>query len=244
MSSWATLVSVVLPVHRQSDHLREIVGSYEAALQRLPVPFELILVVNGPKDESLAVARELEATRRVVRVLESDRAQWGHAVKLGLDAARGDLLCYTNSARTTAEDLALVLLYALAYPGVVIKVNRRVKDSLARRLGSLLYNLECRLLFELSCWDLNGTPKAFPRSCLDLLALERDDDLIDLEFNIKCRRAGYRMLEVPILATRRHGGRSTTNLGSAWRMYWGAYWLWQLERRRAATREKAPEQQR
>ena len=34
------------------------------------------------------------------------------------------------------------------------------------------------------------------------------------------------MVEVPIFSYRRHGGRSTTNLGSAFRMYWGAYRLW------------------
>ena len=31
------------------------------------------------------------------------------------------------------------------------------------------------------------------------------------------------MIEVPILATERHGGRSTTNISSALRMYFGAW---------------------
>jgi len=38
------------------------------------------------------------------------------------------------------------------------------------------------------------------------------------------------MLEVPIFSQRRHGGRSTTNLHSAVRMYWGAYQLWRTWR--------------
>lgn len=234
----AALISVVLPIHRQADHLAEMVRSYESALSQIGVPFELILVINGRQDPSLALAHELASTSRVVRVIAAETARWGLGVKLGLAAARGDLLCYTNSARTSGEDLALVLLYAMAYPGVVIKVNRRVREKLSRRLGSLLYNLECRLLFDLSCWDLNGTPKAFPRACHKLLALERDDDLIDLEFNVVCRREGYRMLEVPVLSTRRHGGRSTTNWRTAWRLYWGALRLWQRERKRATTREQ------
>jgi glycosyltransferase involved in cell wall biosynthesis len=234
-----TLVSVVLPVYRQADHLAAIVHAYESSLKRLAVPFELILVVNGPKDGSLGVARQLESARQCVRVLETETARWGHAVKLGLAAARGDLLCYTNSARTTGENLALVILYAMAYPGVVVKVNRRVRDSLFRRVGSLLYNLECRALFDLACWDLNGTPKVFPRTCGQLLALERDDDLIDLEFNLVCRREGYRLLELPILDTQRHGGESTTNLRSAFALYWGAYQLWRLGRQVAVSTEKA-----
>jgi glycosyltransferase involved in cell wall biosynthesis len=113
-----------------------VVESYAAALKRLPIPFELILVVNGPRDRSIVVARELEAAHAGVRVLEIERGQWGHAVRIGLEAARGDLLCYTNSARTSSQDLTLVLLYAIAYPAVVIKVNRRIRESWTRWLGS------------------------------------------------------------------------------------------------------------
>jgi glycosyltransferase involved in cell wall biosynthesis len=221
-----SFVSVVLPVHNQADHVAGVVREYEAQLARLPVPHELILVVNGSTDDSAKVCRELEASHPAVRSLESAEGGWGRAVRLGLEAARGDLLCYTNLARTRAEDLTLVLLYGLVNPDVVIKANRKIRDSLYRRLGSLLYNLECRALFDLSYWDVNGTPKVFPRTLEKLLALTRQDDLIDVEFNIVCRREGYLMLEVPILSSVRHGGRSTTSHRSALRLYWGALSMW------------------
>jgi hypothetical protein len=107
----------------------------------------------------------------------------------------------------------------------VLKANRKIRDNWRRRLGSLIYNLECRALFDLPIWDINGTPKVFPREFGALLELERDDDLIDLEFAWVCKREDYPILEVPLLATQRHGGRSTTNYGSALRMYVGAWRL-------------------
>ncbi len=234
------LISVVLPIYRQADHLEDVVRAYQGSLGRLPAAVELILVVNGPDDASLAIARRLEAESPArVRVIASPTAGWGHAVRLGLAAAKGDVICYTNAARTSAQDLALVLMYAIAYPDVVIKVNRRVRDSLFRRLGSLLYNLECRMLFDLAYWDLNGTPKVFHRSRHELLALAREDELIDLEFNIVCRRVGYTMIEVPIISTRRHGGRSTTSVRTALFLYWGAFLLWCRSRRTATARDHA-----
>jgi glycosyltransferase involved in cell wall biosynthesis len=220
------LVSIILPIHNQADHLQEIVDEYEAALQRLQQPHELLLVENGSRDDSLALCHALEARYPTVRTLRSERGGWGRAVKLGLQSARGDLLCYTNSARTTPQDLLLMLLYASAYPNVVVKANRKIREGTRRRLGSLLYNIECRWLFDLANWDINGTPKVFPRAFEHLLRLSRDDDLIDAEFSVICRREQYPMIEVPIFSTRRHGGRSTTNLGSAVKMYWGAYKLW------------------
>lgn len=224
------LISVVLPVHNQADHLAQIIEQYEDVLARLQTPHELILVTNACRDESVAVCSALAERYETVRTVNSEKGGWGLAVKLGLREARGDLLCYTNLARTKPQDLLLLLVYAVAYPSVVIKANRKIRESWRRRLGSLLYNLECRALFDLSFWDINGTPKIFPRGFEKLLMLLRDDDLIDAEFNVICRREGYPMVEVPIFSTKRHGGKTTTNYGSAIRMYWGAYQLWQMWR--------------
>jgi len=220
------MVSIVLPVRNQAGHLARLVEDYLDALERFPQPCEVLLVVNGSTDGSLGVGQDLARRHAALRVLQSDRAGWGLAVRLGLAQARGDLLCYTNSARTAPQDLILMLLYAVAYPGVVVKATRKIRENWRRRLGSLLYNLECRALFDLPNWDVNGTPKVFPRRFEKLLQLTRDDDLLDAEFNLVCRRQHYPMVEVPILSTRRHGGRSTTGYGSAVRLYWGAFELW------------------
>jgi glycosyltransferase involved in cell wall biosynthesis len=224
------LISVILPVRNQADHIRRIVDSYRQVLGRLTNPVELILVVNNSQDGSLATCTRIAGEFPMVVVSSIDEPGWGRAVRAGLKIARGSLLCYTNSARTSAEDLVLILLYAVVNPNVVIKANRKIRDNVTRRLGSLIYNLECRALFDLPNWDVNGTPKVFPRQFDGLLALTRNDDLIDAEFSIICRRRHYPMLEVPILSTRRHGGRSTTNYRSALKMYWGAFRLWESTR--------------
>lgn len=219
------LVSVVLPAYRQAPYLETLVRGYESALARLPIQHEVVIVLNGPDDGSAEICQRLASDLPALRILKRGKAGWGGAVRAGLDAASGDLLCYTNSARTTADTLATLLELAIALPGIVIKANRKTRDSVWRHLGSLVYNLECRSLFDLSNFDINGTPKIFPRSNERLLALQRDDDLIDLEFLAICRREGYLVLEAPVVVTRRHGGVSTTNLRSAIRMYGGAVLL-------------------
>lgn len=225
------LISIVLPVHNQADHVEALVAEYQEALKRLSTPYELLLVENGSRDASWAVCQRLAEQSESVRAITINPGGWGRAVRGGLREARGDVICYTNSARTSSQELLLMVLYATVYPNVVVKANRRIRESTRRRLGSLLYNIECRVLFDLASWDVNGTPKVFPRAFAKLLALTRNDDLIDAEFNAICRREGYPMIEVPIFSTRRHGGKSTTNLRSAVKMYWGAYRLWQAWRK-------------
>lgn len=228
------LTSIILPVHNQADHISEIVTSYSEALKKVPGQHEILLVTNACRDSSSAVAERLAREHPAVRALDIKSGGWGLSVKHGLKHAKGDVLCYTNSARTSPEILTLTLLYALAYPNVVVKANRKIRDNWRRRLGSLLYNLECRAFFDLPVWDINGTPKVFPRAFHRLLELQRDDDLIDAEFNAICRQESYPILEVPVLSTKRHGGRSTTNYGSAIKMYWGAFELWQSMRQQTS----------
>lgn len=216
------LASVVLPFYNQADHVEPLISKFLTAVSGLPFEVEFILVPNNCSDGTTEICLGLEGRHPRMRVVELAEGGWGRAVRAGIEAAEGDLLCYTNSARTSTEMLVLSLLFASVHPDVVVKANRRVRDSAGRRLGSLLYNLECRMLFDLPQWDINGTPKVFPRSASSLLSLQRNDDLIDLEFVVRCQRDGHRILEVPLLSTERHGGQSTTKLRSAVRLYVGA----------------------
>lgn len=228
------LISVVLPVHNQAAHIGAIVDSYRDVLVQLGHPFELVLSINGSRDESLDVCQTLAQAHPQVRVISDPRAGWGLAVKAGLRAARGDLLCYTNCARTSAADLRQVLLKGLEHPDAVIKAIRRVRDNWKRRLGSALYNAECRALLGVQTRDVNATPKVFSRSHAALLNLTSDGDMLDAEFLFICRREGFPVIEVPIFGNRRQGGSSTTNYRSAVGMYVGAYRLWRATRGRTA----------
>jgi glycosyltransferase involved in cell wall biosynthesis len=220
------LISIILPVHNQADHIEQLILEFVAELGKVPARCELMLVENASRDNSLNVCQRLAAELSCVKVITTKKGGWGNAVRLGLQTAEGDVICYTNSARTTAQDLVFCLLYAIAYGGVVVKANRKIRENWRRRLGSLLFNIECRTLFDLSNWDVNGTPKVFPRQFDQLLRLKQENDLIDTEFCIICRQSDYPMIEVPVFSTRRHGGTSTTGYRSAVRLYWGALALW------------------
>jgi glycosyltransferase involved in cell wall biosynthesis len=215
------LVSVVLPVRNQSDHIEHVVTAYLSSLEG--IDHELILVVNGCNDDTLAACYRARgaAVAGAVIVIESSPG-WGTAVRTGLKAARGDLLCYTNSARTAAQDLRLGVSLALAEctRPLLVKATRRYRKSLVRRAASLLYNLEARNLFDLVTWDVNGTPKVFRRDLYEQMPLVERGDLIDLEIMVLCKRLDATIVGFDTDRTERAGGRSTTTPLSAVRLYW------------------------
>ncbi|AZO47081.1 MAG: glycosyltransferase [Mesorhizobium sp.] len=215
-------VSIILPIHNQADHVVTVIEEYHATLRSLSVTWEIILVENGSRDDSAALCAELAIRYPNVRTLRADNAGWGRAVRTGLAAARGEFLCYTNSARTAGADLRRALDAGISRPDRVLKAERKQGRAWLRALGSQLYNLEARLLFGLRLRDINGTPKLFHRRFEALLDLQRDDDLIDLEFCIICRRHGYAITPFGMASGPRHGGRSTTGWRTAMRLYRGA----------------------
>ena len=215
-------VSVVLPIHCQEDHIGSLVRGFHDALGDLAVAIEIVCVVNNSSDRSAEICREIASERAGIVVLEIPESGWGRAVRTGIDAATGDVIAYTNAARTTPRDLRTAVALALLDETLVVKALRRNRDSFFRRAGSVLYNFEARALFGLASWDLNGTPKVFPREHTQLLELGESGDLIDLEFLVACQRHGYAVIEYPVTSTTRHSGKSTTNLKSAVWMYLGA----------------------
>ena len=216
--------SVIVPIYNDEKRIATLVDSYTQALCESFESWELLLIVNGSRDRSFEVATEISTRDSRIVTLQLARGGWGRAVKLGLTQARGQFICYTNGARTKPADLVLALRYAAINEQVLVKASRIIRESWFRKVGSTLYNLECRLLFKVPIWDVNGTPKVLPRKILSQLPpVERlsDGDLIDAQLMAWCFKANIHILEMPVLATQRLGGRSTTTLKSAVKMYLG-----------------------
>ena len=215
------MFSVILPLYKQVGHAEHLYDTYTKNLDTLGDSWELLFIVNGVDDGAVAKLNSLN-TRPNVKVLWLAKGGWGRAVKFGLAQATGKYLCYTNSARTEISDLLLILNYARVNNDNVVKATRIIREKFTRKVGSTLYNLECRLLYQVPVWDINGTPKVLPRKVYDKLNIVSDDDLIDAEIIVRCSKMGVLIIDIPVVSTTRISGSSTTNFKSAFKMYMGA----------------------
>lgn len=224
MSTTATsagLISLVLPCRNQADHIGAVLPRYIAPLEELGCDFELVVVPNASTDGTEDVVREFARHDPRVRVAVNPHGGWGLSVRTGLEAARGSTLAYTNTART---DPTIVPDFVQRHleSGALVKARREARNAPLREVGSFLYNLEARLVFGLRCSDVNGTPKVFSRRLFESASLKEPGDLLDLELMVGAHRHEVPIVEIPVRGFSRHGGKSSTTLKSAWRMYHGA----------------------
>lgn len=215
-------ISIVLPILDTTQGLPEAVRSYAKYLNGLGATFEMLLVASPACRRS---CEDAALAADPVRVVEVGSPQWGRFVRAGLAQCSGDVLCFTNWQRTSGAALAEMLSYALRNRELVLRANRRTRDTVRQRLGSLLFNLECRAALGTGAWDVNGTPKIFSRTRVKLLELTRDDDLIDAEFALICEREGYPVAEIPIEASPEAGHVAKPDYVSALKMYLGVLGL-------------------
>ncbi|MEX2552671.1 MAG: glycosyltransferase, partial [Actinomycetota bacterium] len=85
-------VSVVIPVHNEEDILVETTEAVLNGFREIKDVqlSDVILSENGSRDRTRELAGSLAADHREVRVIISDRADYGAAMRRGFAAARGD----------------------------------------------------------------------------------------------------------------------------------------------------------
>lgn len=221
----APLFSVILPSHEKDrEMITSVIADFRPKLEAFGKSFEIITVITSPDLQ----ARNTQESRTIVistnpsiTHYEVPQSGWGAKVRFGLSRAQGEYVCYTNAARTSADDLVKILKYAMVSNDVIVKATRLERANKMRKLVSIFYNIENRLALKTPIWDVNATPKVIPRPVLDKLTLVSDGDTIDAELMYKAFKKGVSTVEIPIRQTFRRSGKSTTNWLSAVKMFWG-----------------------
>src|SRR6185295_2863304 len=85
-------VSFVIPVFNEEPILHAAVVDLRERLAPHRLSYELILAENGSRDRTADVARELAARYPEVRLEQSPTPNYGHALRRGIAAAKGELV--------------------------------------------------------------------------------------------------------------------------------------------------------
>jgi glycosyltransferase involved in cell wall biosynthesis len=207
-------LSYFFPAHNEEANLEPLVAE---ALERLPAlarTFEIVIVDDGSRDATPAIADRLAAAHPgIVRAVHHPVNQgYGAALRSGFRAARYDVVAFTDGDRQfRVADLGL-LTARLAqgdHPDVVAGYRIRRADPLVRTLYARAYRLANLIFFGLRVRDVDCACKVFRRAALQGLRVESGGAFFSAELLIKLGANGRTVVEVGVPHHPRTAGSAT-----------------------------------
>ena len=145
------LLSAVVPFLNEAATLPRLISTLERVLGELGLPWELVLVDDGSRDDSLAVAKqELKAHPQIQATVLSLSRNFGKeaALTAGLEAAQGDVVVPLDADLQDPPELIAPMLeqWRQGFDVVYAVRRRRAGDSATKRLTAFgFYRLMGRL---------------------------------------------------------------------------------------------------
>ena len=212
----APRLSLVVPVHNEGGHLAGVLLDAIAALKRLGVPFEIIVVNDGSTDGTADEIRRVAAHCPQCHELRLPQ-QGGQAVALlaGLRAARGAILATMDGdGQNDADDLPL--LFQTVDEGrldVVCGWRVRRRDSALRRAMSRVANAVRRRMLCDGIHDAGCQLRVLRREVLDVL---EPVELLQSFLPAIAVAHGFRVGEMVVRHHPRRGGQSKYGVRRLW----------------------------
>jgi dolichol-phosphate mannosyltransferase len=241
LSTPSPWLSVVVPVFDEEPNLGPLVAEVAAALAGLD--YELLVVDDGSRDDSVATLLRLAASEPRLRVLRHDR-NYGQSAALltGFAAARAPLVATLDGdGQNDPADLPRLLARLEEGWDVVSGVRQRRQDGWVRRVSSRLANGVRRRVLADGVTDVGCSLKVYRSEVLRRLPPFRG---LHRFLPALAQLEGARVTELPVAHRPRRHGASKYGIGNRlWRGIadlCGVLWLQRRWIRVAAVAEPTP----
>ena len=207
MSAATPDLSIIIPSYNEEMRLPATLDRIAAYLQTYGGTAEVLVVDDGSKDRTAAVAESFRTKIPLLRVVSNgvNRGK-GHSVRHGMQEARGRLALFTDADLSAPIEEAGKLIDALKTNDVAIGSRAMDRDLISvhesafREFAGIIFNKIVRVILWLPFVDTQCGFKAFRReSCGILFEQQRIERFgFDPELLYLARRHGLRTVEIPV----------------------------------------------
>jgi len=207
MSSTAPDLSIIIPAYNEEARLPATLERIAAYLQSSGREAEILVVDDGSKDGTAAVAEYFQIKIPSLRVVSNgvNRGK-GFSVRHGMQEARGRIALFTDADLSAPIEEAGKLLDALENFDVAIgsrAMDRSlisVHESPFREFAGIIFNKIVRIILWLPFVDTQCGFKAFRRGpCKIIFEQQRIERFgFDPELLYLARHHGLRAVEIPV----------------------------------------------
>ena len=200
-------VDIVVPVYNEEAILESsICRLREHLIERVPVPWRIVIADNASTDGTAAIATRLAGADDRIVHLHLDQKGRGRALRAAWSASDADVVAYTDVDLSTGLTGLLPLVAPLVSGHSDLAIGSRLSSSSVvargpkRELISRCYNQLLRLVFAVRFRDAQCGFKAGRADVVQLLlpAVEDEAWFFDTELLLLAEYNGLRVHEVPV----------------------------------------------
>jgi dolichol-phosphate mannosyltransferase len=204
-------LSLVLPAYNEEANIERAVREAAAAAAALTPDFEVVIVDDGSRDATAARLGGLQSEmgERLQVVRHPANRGYGAALRSGFQAARGELVFYTDADNQFDLRELGGFLPMMEEWDAVLGFRARRQDPRLRLFTSRVFNQLAAWTLGFRARDVNCSFKLFRGDVLRSLPLVCDDFMIDAELVTRLQRFTPRVAEKGVTHLPRVAGRST-----------------------------------
>lgn len=201
-------ISVVVPMYNETRRMKRTLPMLADYFRRQDFSVEFVVVDDGSRDNTAEMARQILGSGPDVNVIESkpNRGK-GHALKVGMLAARGDLVLFTDADLSTPPEESSkfwawfdegfdVVIGSRKMAGAVLEKHQPLwRESMGKVFTWLTNRIATRGISDITCgfkcFTQSAAQDLFSRSVID-------DWSFDAEVLFIAQKHGLRIKEVPV----------------------------------------------
>jgi len=226
-------LSIVVPSYHTGAKLTVSLVPKLAVLNKLSVPFELILVLDGPDILAEQQFQELNKTNpQLILISLPVNMGKGHAVRRGMEVAKGNYIGYMDVDNDIDADILSQMYKAIRIKqaDAILPSKRhpasKVNYPKSRKLFSTFYNIYVRYLLGLKISDTQLGAKLYRRELVTAVIPDCriNGFIFELEMLELAKDQGFnQFLEIPVKLNLET--ESTIGVGNSWRIIKETLWL-------------------
>ncbi len=203
-------LSIFFPAYNEEANIENSVREAEVTLKKLGIPYEIIIVNDGSKDATAAIADRLTAENEHVKAVHHDPNQgYGAALWSGIQAAKYQYVFFTDAdLQFDLSELSILMHFVPEYK-IVLGYRAPRRDPFLRLLNANLWNFLNRFLFGLRVKDIDCAFKLMDRELVASLPLKTRGAMMSAEMLIRLQRQGIAFKEIPVSHFPRLEGEAT-----------------------------------
>ncbi|MDP3791555.1 MAG: glycosyltransferase [Candidatus Omnitrophota bacterium] len=205
------MVSIILPTYNESENIITLINALFGSIKG---PLEVVVVDDDSPDMTWKIVQECK--RPGVKVIRRNERGLPSAIDRGLKESEGDIVGWMDADMSMPPSALPEMLKSLDRFDIVIgsRYVRGGKDarSLFRVITSRIINWFAQALLGFDIKDYDSGFIVFKKNVLQKVPFPSKKGYGDyfIEFVFKCKKAGFRIKEIPYVFQDRKKGTSKT----------------------------------